>query len=86
MWFIVFNNVCNCYIVDVVVVCLIIMWRIILIWVVMGFSDLLIGYVNVDNIEIFGKDEFGDYFGEVMLVMMNKINMVFVIVLGLLWL
>lgn len=54
-------------------------------WVAMGPSDPLTGYVNADNIETLGKDELGDYLGEVTPATMNKINTALATALGLPW-
>lgn len=50
-----------------------------------GPSDPLTGYVNADNIETLGKDELGDYLGEVTPATMNKINTALATALGLPW-
>ncbi len=70
---------------DVVAVRLTTTRRTIPTWVAMGPSDPLTGYVNADNIETLGKDELGDYLGEVTPATMNKINTALATALGLPW-
>lgn len=84
-WLIVSNNARNRHTADVVAVRLTTTRRTIPTWVAMGPSDPLTGYVNADNIETLGKDELGDYLGEVTPATMNKINTALAIALGLPW-
>lgn len=85
-WLIVSNNARNRHTADVVAVRLTTTRRTIPTWVAMGPSDPLTGYVNADNIETLGKDELGDYLGEVTPATMNKIiNTALATALGLPW-